>query len=176
MARPGIMQACCSSFRFQPTNCGSGSTATIMSFKPTWIILQMVPLLISTQGASDGLRVLPNSSLPGHYYMTDSSLWKHPNRGMSSDAVDIKATLLQPVFSGSGNTAAIMSFKHAWIILQVGYYAPVSQFCTNNFFLLVLPLSAGIFGIFSILWPHFLILLSGDVETNRGQQMKSCCN
>ncbi|KAL3186337.1 hypothetical protein MRX96_028055 [Rhipicephalus microplus] len=98
---------------------GSGGTTAAMSLKHAWLILQMVPLVLSAPTATDKVPALPGLSPTASRDVIWANLWNWKTSVTSPREEDIKPRPLQRHLSGSGGTTAAMSLKHAWLILQM---------------------------------------------------------
>ncbi|KAL3226622.1 hypothetical protein MRX96_024824 [Rhipicephalus microplus] len=98
---------------------GSGGTTAVMSLKHAWLILQMVPLVLSAPTSTDKVPALPRLSPTASRDVIGANLWNWKTSVTSPREEDIKPRPLQRHLSGSGGTTAAMSLKHAWLILQM---------------------------------------------------------
>ncbi|KAL3198032.1 hypothetical protein MRX96_044540 [Rhipicephalus microplus] len=93
-----------------------------MSLKHAWLILQMVPLVLSAPTSTDKVPALPRLSPTASRDVIGANLWNWKTSVTSPCEEDIKPRPLQRHLSGSGGTTAAMSLEHAWLILQIPGY------------------------------------------------------
>ncbi|KAH8029431.1 hypothetical protein HPB51_000386 [Rhipicephalus microplus] len=146
-----------------------------MSLKHAWLILQMVPLVLSAPTSTDKVPALPRLSPTASRDVIGANLWNWKTSVTSPCEEDIKPRPLQRHLSGSGGTTAAMSLEHAWLILQIpgylswkdlGYMSEVHSssrcavnvwgavFMASSFLLFSLP--AQDFPATPHLWPQFV--------------------
>ncbi|KAL3204014.1 hypothetical protein MRX96_041427 [Rhipicephalus microplus] len=90
-----------------------------MSLKHPWLILQMVPLVLSAPTSTDKVPALPRLSPTASRDVLGANLWNWKTSVTSPREEDKKPRPLQRHLTGSGGTTAAMSLKHAWLILQM---------------------------------------------------------
>ncbi|KAL3227080.1 hypothetical protein MRX96_024363 [Rhipicephalus microplus] len=98
---------------------GSGGATAAMSLKHAWLILQMVPLVLSAPTSTDKVPALPRLFPTASRGVMGANLWDWKTSVTSPCEEDIKPRPLQRHLSGSGGATAAMSLKHAWLILQM---------------------------------------------------------